>query len=233
MTTPEEHGVVLDIKRSETMRMKRGHIVLVSGAVLLVSGIAISVVWGVSFAGSFLRDNTIVAKTTIDAGKSVDARTEVNQLDRPISIAISIDRSGALLQQTSSSSDIRLKETVTDPNGRVVNSNEFGGTFFTSFKPQEPGVYTVTVSNLGSKPVTVSGVFGYISFIDSDGQPNMEALEVEGGGLGLVIAGGGMAAAGVLILIVGAIITAIDGRKEKQSGTTATTGENGIRYRKD
>lgn len=209
---------------------------LASGAVLLVAGIVISAIWGVSFAGSFLRENTIVAKTIIDAGKSVNAKTDVNRLDGPISLAIGIDGPG---QQQQTFSDIRLKETVTDPNGKVVNSNEFGGPFFTSFNPQVAGVYTITISNIGTKPVSISGAFGYMSFVGPDGKPKIDATAVGGGGeeregLGMIIAGGGLVAAGIIALVVGAIITAIDGRanKQNQSGAT-TTSENGITYRKD
>lgn len=94
--------------------MKRGYIILISGAAVLVAGIAISAAWGVSFAGAFVRDNTIVAKTVIDAGKSISAQTEVRQLDRPISLAVGIDKNGQ--QQFSNPSDIRLKVSITDPN---------------------------------------------------------------------------------------------------------------------
>jgi len=213
--------------------MKRGHIVLISGAVLLVAGIIISAVWAVPFAGSFLRNNTIVAKTSIDPGKSVDTRTEVYQLDRPVSLAIGIDRTGQ--QQppqipSSQPSDIRLKEIVTDPNGRVISSNEFGDSFFTSFKPEVAGVYTVTLSNLGTRPVSVSGAFGYMSFMGPDGRPDFEGM-MGGGGLGMIITGGALAAVGVVILIVGAIITVADSRSRRQSSTT--TSEGGITYRKD
>lgn len=92
------------------MLVKRGYKILISGAALLIAGIAISVAWGVSFASSFVRDNTIVANTTIEAGKSLSVKTDVNQLDNPISLAIGIDRSG---QQAAAISDIRLNETIT------------------------------------------------------------------------------------------------------------------------
>jgi hypothetical protein len=53
-------------------------------------------------------NNTIVAKTSIDPGKSLDIRTkEVYQLYRPISLAIGIDRSSG--QQLSS-----LQESLAD-----------------------------------------------------------------------------------------------------------------------
>ncbi len=85
--------------------MKRGHIILISGAALLVAGIIVSAVWGISFASLFVRDNTIVARTSIDPGKSIEAKTDVNELDRSISLAIGIDRAGQ--QPSSPPSDIR------------------------------------------------------------------------------------------------------------------------------
>lgn len=214
--------------------MKRGHIVLISGAVLLVAGIIISAVWAVQFAGSFMRDNTFVAQTSIGAGESIDTRIDVRQLDRPVSVAIGIDRAG-LQQQSSqmptSTPDIRLKEEVKDPNGRVASSSEFGDSFFTTFKPQVTGVHTVTVSNLGTSPVTVSGAFGYMPFVGSDG--NFPGDGIMGGewGLGMIIAGGALASIGLVTLIVGAIITIADNRR--QSPTTTTTTEGGVTYRKE
>jgi hypothetical protein len=214
--------------------MKRGHIVLISGAVLLVAGIIISAVWAVQFAGSFMRDNTFVAQTSIDAGESIDTRIDVRQLDRPVSLAIGIDRAG-LQQQPSqiptSTPDIRLKEEVKDPNGSVVSSSEFGDSFFTTFKPQVTGVHTVTVSNLGTSPVTVSGAFGYMPFVGSDGNFRGDGMMGGEWGLGMIIAGGALASIGLVTLIVGAIITIADSRR--QSPTTTTTTEGGITYRKE
>jgi hypothetical protein len=219
--------------------MKRGYIILISGAVLLVAGIIISAVWAVQFAGSFLRDNTIVAQTSVDAGKSVDTRINVDQLDRPVSLAIGIDQTQlqplpSQQQQTpaTQSSDIRLKEEVTDPNGRVVSSNEFSNSFFTSFTPEVTGVHTVTISNLGTRTVSVNGAFGYMPFIGPDSKPNFDNMIGGGGwGLGMIIAGGALAGVGVVTLIIGAIITVVDSRKH--SSTTTTTTDGGITYRKD
>jgi hypothetical protein len=218
--------------------MKRGYIILISGAVLLVAGIIISAIWAVQFAGSFLRNNTIVAQTSVDAGKSVDTRINVDQLDRPVSLAIGIDQTQlqplpSQQQQTpaTQSSDIRLREEVTDPNGRVVSSNEFGNSFFTSFKPEVTGVHTVTISNLGTGTVSVNGAFGYMPFIGPDSKPNFDNMIGGGWGLGMIIAGGALAGVGVVTLIIGAIITVVDSRKH--SSTTTTTTDGGITYRKD
>ena len=48
----------------------------------------------------------------------------------------------------------------------------------------------------------------------------------------MIIAGGALASIGVVSLVVGAIITIADSRKQS-STTTTTTTEGGITYRKD
>ncbi len=208
--------------------LKRGHIILIVGAALFVAGIVIAAIWAISFGASFVRDNTIVARSSIGAGQSVSAKTDVNQLDRPISLAIAVDKSGQ-----SAPSEIRLKEVVTDPSGKIVSNNEFADGFFTSFKPEIMGTYTVTVLNLGTRPVTVSGTFGYMSFMGPNGSSSPDVSKIMSTeGLGVVIIGGGLASAGVIVLIVGAIVTVIDSRKRRES-TTSTTTEGGVTYRKD
>lgn len=204
--------------------MKKGHVILTSGAALLVIGIAISAAWGISFAGSFMASNIILSQTSIAPGESATMKTAVNALDgRPLSLAIGIDK-----RQQPSSEDIRLKEMVTGPDGKVVSSNEFQESFFTSVNPETTGIYTATVSNLGPKTVTVSGTFGYMPFMESGGRPNFGSM-MSAGGFGMMIAGGTLTAVGVGALIIGGIVTALDGRK----GTTTTTTEGGITYRKD
>ncbi len=125
-----------------------------------------------------------------------------------------------------------MKEEVKDPNGRVVSSNEFGDSFFTTFMPEVTGVYTVTVSNLGISPVTVSGAFGYMPFVGSDGNFPRDGMMGGEWGLGMIIAGGALASIGLVTLIVGAVITIADSRRQS-STTTTTTSEGGITYRKD
>ena len=92
-------------------------------------------------------------------------------------------------------------------------------------------MYTVTVTNLGTRPVIVSGSFGHMPFIGTDGKPDIEAM-AGGRGLGMIIIGGGLAAVGIITLIAGGIITAVDGRTKSHNATT-TTGQGGVTYRKD
>lgn len=202
--------------------MKRGYPVLIAGAILLVAGVTLSAVWGASFASSFVQQNSIVARTSIDAGKSATAQTDVSRLDIPLSLAISVERPAG----TTAPPGIPMTETVTDPSGQVVSSNQFVDSFYTTFTPHATGTYTVTITNTGSRPAIVSGMFGHMPFMSMDGRTISWP-----GAFGLIIVGGVLSAVGVMTLIAGGIVLAIDSRSKRPEG--ATTTEGGITYRKD
>lgn len=212
--------------------MKRGHIILIGGAALLVIGIAVTAIWGVSFASRFISDNTIVGRTTIEPGQSVTTKTDIREVGKPLTLMVGIDRSVGQQQQQPAQSDIKLRETMTNPKDQVVSSNEFGDSIVTSVKPEETGTYAATITNLGEKAVTVAGTFGYFAIIGPDGKPDLNALFGTGQqGLGMIIEGGVMVVGGIMALIVGGIITVADSRAQGQTSTA--TSEGGITYRKD
>ena len=47
------------------MFLQRGYIILIAGAVLFILGIVISALWTGYFAGTFLRESTIIGQTLI------------------------------------------------------------------------------------------------------------------------------------------------------------------------
>jgi hypothetical protein len=57
--------------------MQRGYIVLILGAALLISGIVVSALWTIPFAGKVLRESTILSGASIKSGGSVNATTHV------------------------------------------------------------------------------------------------------------------------------------------------------------
>ena len=130
-----------------------------AGAALFAAGIAIAALWAIPFGISLLQQNTVAASTTIGAGQSVNARTDVVLLDRPVSLVIAVDNPGQ-----GTPSEVRLKAVVTDPSGKVVSSSEFSDSYFTSFTLEATGPHMVGVTNLGTKPVTISGTFGKYGF---------------------------------------------------------------------
>jgi hypothetical protein len=208
---------------------------LIGGAILLLAGIVIASFWAISFAGSFVTNNTLVGKTMIDGGKAVSIQRHITHLDKPITLTLGIDKTttvGGGQQQQTIPANSRLRETVTDPSGKVVSTNEFSGSFITSFKPDIAGDYTVTIINLGTNPVSASGTFGYLPFVISNNYNpdiNMMIGGEPGQGLGMIIVGSTMAVGGVVTLIVGGIITVMDTRYRHD---IRTPSKDRVTYRK-
>ena len=102
--------------------------------------------------------------------------------------------------------DNNLRETVLNPNGVIMTNNEFTKQFFTTFKPDIAGKYTLTVYNLGNSPVSIGVLVGNLPFISANNQINFNSLS------GL-IAGVILTIAGIIVLIAGIIILVLDRRR--------------------
>jgi uncharacterized iron-regulated membrane protein len=205
--------------------IQRGYIVLISGGALFAVGLAVSAAWGMQFAGIFLQDNTLVNAVSVEPGRSVDTTRQVTDTSRPLTVTVHIqgknDNNGlAPLRE-----DIRLVETVKDPSGAIVSTNEFSGNLFTSFRPEQTGNYVLTIANAGTKVVTVDGTFGYMPFMSAADGRQVDFAQLSG-----IIAGGALSVIGFLTIIAGIVIVLVD-RPKKSSSTI--TSEGGITYRKD
>jgi uncharacterized membrane protein len=243
--------------------IQRGPIILIVGEALFIVGIIIAVVWAIqlasTFTSTFQQDrNTLINSVSIEPGSSVEAATtQVTDVSRPITVAIHIQRLGGReeaaegeglqqrlqqqLQLPRDQREARLNETVTDPSGTVVSSNEFSANLFTTFQPQNTGNYILNITNAGAKNATIYGIFGYMPLLTG------ASSLVEGGQLSLpgldlstfsgVIVGGVLTALGFITIIAGTIIVVIDSRKrgeQKRGGSSSdSVGEGGITYRKD
>ena len=73
--------------------LQRGYIILIIGGALLISGIVISALWVGSFAGRFLRENTILNSVSIRPSGLVNSTFQVMDTSRPVSLAIHVERS--------------------------------------------------------------------------------------------------------------------------------------------
>src|SRR5690242_6434551 len=116
--------------------MQRGYIILIVGAALLISGIVVSALWAVPFAGKVLREDTILGGASIRPSGSVNASTQVTDTMRPVSLAIHVERNNGTAGGQIPNNNLR--ETVLNPSGIIMTSNEFTGAFFTTFKPDIP-----------------------------------------------------------------------------------------------
>jgi len=174
---------------------------------MLIAGIIITIVWAGSFAGTFLRESTIIGQTLVKPSESVNASLQVNNIVRPVSIAVNFKPAATTgISSSQSSNATTLGEIVRDPTGKVVNRNTFLKEFFTTFKPETTGKYTLTITNLGRESVNVDGIFGYIPFINQNNQVNL-------GSLSGIIAGIILFVVGIITLIVGIVILIVDRRK--------------------
>ena len=191
--------------------MQRGYIILIVGAALLISGIVVSTLWAVPFAGKVLREDTILGGASIRPSSSVNASTQVTETLRPVSLAIHVERNNGTAEQIPNNN---LRETVLNPSGIIMTSNEFTGAFFTTFKPDIPGKYTVTIYNLGHTPVSVGVLVGNLPFVGSNNQVNLNSSGI--------IVGVILSITGIIVLIAGMIVLVLDRRRTRPKTPTPT-----------
>jgi hypothetical protein len=185
--------------------LQRGYIILIVGAILLISGVVISAIWAGHFAGTIIRENTILSGISIRPASSVNTSTQVIDTSRPVSLAIHVERNNSPTGGQIIPNNI-LRETVRNPNGIVMTSNEFTKQVFITFKPDITGKYTITIYNLGNIPVSIGVLVGNLPFVGANNQVNFNSFS------GL-IAGVILTIAGIIVLIAGAIVLVLDRRK--------------------
>lgn len=205
--------------------MQRGHVLLIAGGVLFAAGIAASAVWGAQFAASFMDENFAATQfAAVKPGESVTTTVRATDLSRPLAIAIHVnnDRSGG------DDEGVRLTHAVRDPAGSTVSTGEFSSGTFTNFTPATTGSHTLTITNTGSRTVALDVAFGYLPFQNLQGDAWVTYPGISG-----VIAGGALVVLGILVIIAGAVVTAIDGRRGNAQAGSSAFSEGGITYRKD
>ena len=191
--------------------LQRGYIILITGGALLISGIVISALWTGSFAGRFLRENTILNSVPIRPSGLVNSTFQVMDTSRPVSLAIHVEHSNNSINSGTGQGQGQipnntLRETVRNPNGLVMTSNEFSKQFFTTFKADITGKYIATIQNLGNTTVSVGVLVGNLPFIGANNQVNVNFF-------GGIIVGVILIIAGIIVLIAGVIILILDRRK--------------------
>jgi uncharacterized RDD family membrane protein YckC len=184
--------------------MQRGYIILIAGAVLLISGIVISGVWAGYFAGTIIRENAILSGVSIKPAGSVNVSTQIIDTSRPVTLAINVERNNSTTGVQMPSNILR--ETVRNPYGVIITSNEFTKQFFMTFKPAITGKHTITIYNLGNSNVSIDVLAGNLPFIGTNNKINFNTLSG-------VIVGIILTIAGIIVLIAGAIVLILDKRR--------------------
>jgi len=184
--------------------MKRGHIILIAGSIILIMGIGISVT---SVIGPFLYESIKVINSTVKPGQSINISRQVAVNAEATTAQLSLALSIATKQQQQQSNDnVLLREQIKDPHGRIVTNDEFKNQFFITTQPQSSGNYTVTITNLGNQLVTVDALFGQVPFVNEKNQIQLgSVITILGGGIAIVF--------GIIVLISGGVILVMDSRR--------------------
>ena len=202
--------------------LQRGYIILIAGAILIIIGITLTAVYGIGLADIVLSENVILSDVYINSSASVNRTLQITNTERPISIALhveSVKDSAEIQTKQQQASNVTIIGEVRNPGGVIINKNQFNSHsddnkneddgLFTTFKPNVQGEYTLTIINLGSSPVKVGGIFGYLPIVGNNNQVNLQPLSG-------IIAGVILFIVGIITLIVGAIITILDRRRKKE-----------------
>ena len=183
--------------------LKRGDIILIVGGILSIAGVILSIFSVGSFADQFMQENIVLSKATVRPSESLDRALQINDTARSVSVA---------LHSEPESTNVTLRETVRDPNGRIINTNEFSKDFVTTFKPNITGEYILLISNFGSNNVNIDGIFGFLPLVGGgNDQDNINSLN--------------MIITGVILFILGIVRThsgcyTFHSRQKKREATT-------------
>ena len=183
--------------------LKRGYIILVVGAALVVIGISLTAAYGIGIASIILNESIILSDVLVNSSSSVNRTLDITNIERPVSIA--------LRAETNTGSDNSVVEqTIINPEGFVINKNEFSGqnNLFTSFQPVIEGIYTLSLHNLGTDQVKIVGIFGFLPITEYSGEINLSTIT------GL-LAGAWVFVIGIGTLVGGTVITVVDRRRDK------------------
>ncbi|MGA8565490.1 MAG: hypothetical protein WB587_12135 [Nitrososphaeraceae archaeon] len=101
----------------------------------------------------FADEKTVLSSTVIEPRSTIETNLKVTGTQ-------AFWKNLAYIVIHFSPSNVMVQGTLKDPNGVKVMSNESDRPFVASFRPNNPGNYTLLVSNLGNVSVTANITFG-------------------------------------------------------------------------
>jgi hypothetical protein len=179
--------------------LKRGHYVVIGGAVLFAIGIAVIVVWALPIAGQIQRETASLQREQLNPGESEALSLDVTDTSKPLSVFVS-----------STDANVPLAIVVTSPEGKPLLDSNFTENTVMSAEPTVAGAYSLRVTNLGHSTTTIDAIFGRFPGIGENNQVNFETF-------GGVLAGIGIIIAGLIVIIAGVVIVIVDRRKHTPS----------------
>jgi uncharacterized membrane protein len=160
--------------------------VIIAGFIFFILGIIIIIFWNISFEQLFL--DSAIDEVVIEPKNSTNATIQVNNMDQSISVVVHASPSNAT-----------ITEIIQDPDDLVISVNRFTQEFFTSFRPEKIGAYTLTITNFATKPVTISAVYDYLP-INGNGSKRVEL------NIGAILIGSILIIIGLICIMLGIIL---------------------------
>ena len=136
--------------------MYRGYIILIVGFFLLFMGLSINFAYvdkPTSARVPFADEKTVLSSTVLEPSSTIETNLKITGTQ-------TFWKNLAYLVIHFSPSNVMLQGTLKDPNGVTVMSNQSDRPFVASFRPNNPGNYTLFLSNLGNVSVTADITFG-------------------------------------------------------------------------
>ena len=136
--------------------MYRGYIILIVGFFLLFMGLSINFAYvdkPTSARVPFADEKTVLSSTVIEPRSTIETNLKVTGTQ-------AFWKNLAYIVIHFSPSNVMVQGTLKDPNGVIVMSNQSDRPFVASFRPNNPGNYTLFLSNLGNVSVTADITFG-------------------------------------------------------------------------
>jgi hypothetical protein len=167
-------------------------------------GIAISMLWAGSFFKTILNQSILLTSISIPASVFNNNTLQVNDLAHPIILQLHMEKDDNAPNNDTAINNIR--ETVKDPNGKILSQSNIPKEFTASIKPTVEGLYTLSLYNSENLPIKIGGVFAPIQFLNQNNQVNFNFF------IGAII-GVILIIIGILTFIVGLIIAIIDRKR--------------------
>lgn len=179
--------------------LKRGHLIIIAGAVIFAIGIAVTVAWAMPIANQIQKETAFMQREQLNPGESESLSLEVTDTSKPLSVFVS-----------STDITVPLAIVVTSPEGDILLESNFTENTVMSAQPTVAGDYGLSVTNQGQSATSIDAIFGRFPGIEEN---NQVVFETFGG----VFAGIGIIIAGIIVMISGVAIVLVDRRKYRPS----------------
>lgn len=179
------------------MSMHRSYIILISGGILLVVGIALMGSLNAVFNENFPNSSLLIEGDTINPGNSITTVLSL-QSDEELTLAISAMPRGTL-----------LVTQIKQDDGTAVSEFAFRSQSITPLGTLNAGDYLITIVNGGEQSVTV---FALITSDEIDEQMDIFASFVGTGVTGMLLI-----VIGFLVIIVGVILLILNLKKRRKN----------------